>query len=197
MRYATSVLFCLAAVAAAQVRPDVPVLKAGVSVRMAATSHAVPVPAADLEGAQVVAVTSNGAVYFGVTRVGSEQLAQRLKGTARPVFLKADARLAWSGVAGVLDTIRGAGLPSATLLTDQPAKPGPARIMPPMGIAVNLGPAPAGVPVVEAPCAAAPAHAVAVKPAASATFADAVRTLDACHAPGAGPYLVTPHSPAR
>jgi len=71
----------LTSIASAVAQP--PALRAGVSVEMAATSHASPMPEADREDAVVVAVTAKGTVYYGITPVSPAELGRRSEEVCR------------------------------------------------------------------------------------------------------------------
>ncbi len=62
-------------------RAQTPALQQGVSVQMAMTNHAQPVPAADDQDAWVIAVTADGKLYFGAHPETSEGLLEKMKST--------------------------------------------------------------------------------------------------------------------
>lgn len=165
--------------------PRRPVLRAGVSVEMAATQHAVVMPQADEEDAQVVAVTIKGKVYLGITPLSPAELPAKVRG-GQPVYLKADARASYSVVAAVLDALRQAGFSTVSLLTSQLESPQPGHPAPPKGLTVRLAPA-AGAAAVE----------VQIRAPGSATYGDVVRVIDACRGTGAGVLLATPGTLAK
>ncbi|MBI4892353.1 MAG: hypothetical protein HY821_17145 [Acidobacteria bacterium] len=175
----------LAAGIAAQVDPYTPVLRPGVSVEMAVTKNAVPLPQADANDARVVAVTASGKVYLDVTAVRTEELASKLKGTAN-IFVKADSHAAFAVVYKVLEAMRQAGLDQPLLLTSQSGRPEAGRPVPPAGLAVHTG----------AAAGAGNAMQVALRAPALATFGDVVRIIDACRGERADVFLTIP-SPAR
>jgi len=115
----------------------------GVSVQMAVTTHAVPMPAADDEDAWVVAVTADGRLYFGTRLLTTDGLAEQMKVTPRRrdqnLYVKADARTPFAGVQKVLEVGRSAYFDAPVLLTSQPQQEvSPGTIVPPMGMAVHL-----------------------------------------------------------
>lgn len=165
--------------------PRRPVLRAGVSVELAGTQHAVAMPQADEEDAQVVAVTIKGKVYLGVTPLSPAELPAKVRG-GKPVYLKADARASYSVVAAVLHALRQAGFSTVSLLTAQQESPQPGHPVPPKGLAVRLAPA-AGAAAVE----------VHVRPAGSTAYGDVVRVIDACRGAGAGVLLASPGAVAE
>ncbi len=123
-----SLLTCLAG---AQESPKPP-LEKGVSVQMAAASHAVEMRAADEPGATVVAITAEGKVYAGIEPTQPDALS---RSSAQTVYVKADARAPFQVVLAVLDALRGK---SVALLTASPAGAGSANRVPPYGIKVAV-----------------------------------------------------------
>ena len=125
-----------------------PSLQKGVSVEMARTSNAVPMPDADNEGALIVSVTDGGAAYFGVDPITPSALIDKLKASLanrqRKFYLKADARVPYSDVTKVLEAALSAGIGVPMLLTAQPASAGPGAVEPPKGLSVLVA-APAGL----------------------------------------------------
>jgi biopolymer transport protein ExbD len=124
-------------------------LQQGVSVQLAVTSNAVPMPEADNEDAWIVAVTADGTLYFGIDPVSSSELADKMK--ARPrrrdqkLFIKADARAPFADVQRVLKAGREVAFEAPVLLTAQLVPPTPGTIVAPSGLEVLVGPAlPAG-----------------------------------------------------
>ena len=55
-------------------------LRQGISVQLAPTSNAAPMPDADDEGALIVTVTDNGSVYVGIDLTTPTALAEKLQG---------------------------------------------------------------------------------------------------------------------
>ena len=158
--------------------PRRPVLRAGVSVEMATTQHAVAVPQADEEDALVVAVTAKGRVYLGVTSLSPAELPAKVRG-GKQVYIKADSRAPYAEVARVLEALRQAGFAAPLLLTGQKDTPEPGRPLPPRGLEVHL-----------APGAETAAVEVRVRAAGSAAYGDVVRVIDACRGAGASVLLV-------
>jgi biopolymer transport protein ExbD len=121
-------------------------LQKGVSVQMAATSNALPMPDADREDAWIVAVTADGSVYFGIEPITPAALAEKIKaapsGGGKKLYIKADARTEYSKVVKVLEAAHAAGAEAPILLTSQPES-SKGGIVAPRGLQVLLGP-PAG-----------------------------------------------------
>jgi len=198
----------LAALLAAAIAAQPPALRKGVSVQMPLTANAVAMPDADLPDSLVVAVTSRGAVYLEVTPLTPAELPGKLKAqlTARPgrrLYLKADARTPYSTIAEVLDALRTAGVNAPILLTSQPNST-KASYAPPMGLEVQLTPAPGAAQSVTLKPGNSPAsdaelkqHArrdrpVVLHAVATAPFGDIVHAVDLCRALNATVFLSTP-----
>jgi len=119
-----------------------PALQPGISVEMAVTSHAVPVPEADRAEARIVTVTESGELYLGIDRVSVDGLFDAMR--TRPhdreqkLYVKADARATFARVSTVLEDGRKALFPKAILLTSQQGRPESGAIVPPMGLEVWL-----------------------------------------------------------
>ena len=118
-------------------------LQKGVSVQLATTSNAMPVPAADDQDAWVVAVTADGSLYFGADPMTPEGLDHWMKTNPRnreaKLYLKADARAQFAYVKTVLGAARSSYFEDVVLLTSQPGSPASGSIVPPRGIGVLLG----------------------------------------------------------
>ena len=101
-----------------------PQLRPGISVQMAAASHATATPDADSEDAVVVTITSAGKMYVGIKAATVADIAQI---RAKTVYVKADARANYQSVVNALDALQGH---STFLLTLSP-KASPGAITPP------------------------------------------------------------------
>jgi biopolymer transport protein ExbD len=127
-------------------------LQQGVSVQLAVTSNAVPMPEADNTDAWIVAVTADGTLYFGIDPVSPSELAEKMK--ARPrrrdqkLYVKADARARFADVEKVLKAGCEVAFEAPVLLTAQLVPPTSGTVVPPSGLEVLVGPAPAGVATV-------------------------------------------------
>jgi biopolymer transport protein ExbD len=151
MRYLP--LVCLVAATlvtrAAPVVAQSPVMQQGISVQLAVTSNAVPMPGADTEDALIVTVIKNGGMYFGIDPITSDVLAERLKSTQsnkpkKTLYIKADTRTLYLNVVKVLEAARSAGADSPILLTSQPESSKTRSWVVPKGLQVELDP-PAGM----------------------------------------------------
>ncbi len=110
-----------------------PVLRPGVSVKMAVARNAVEMRAADEQNATVVAVTAEGKLYIGVKPA---QLADLSKLSAQTVYVKADARTQYQTILDVLEALHGKRV---SLLTASPGNAEKGKILPPYGVDVRLG----------------------------------------------------------
>jgi biopolymer transport protein ExbD len=87
--------------------------------------HATPMPAALRDDAVEVVVGRDGAIYFGGTRVASEDLAEEIRqrlqsGAQHKVFLTVDQRARFGDLAIVLDEVRHAGVRDIAFLAEFP-----------------------------------------------------------------------------
>jgi biopolymer transport protein TolR len=119
-------------------------MRKGISVELAVTSNAAPMPDADQEDALIVSVSEDGTVYFGVEQISPAGLAEKVKGglsnrTEKKLYIKADARTPYANVVKVLDAVRTAGVEAPNLLTAQPDSPEPGTLVPPKGLEVFVG----------------------------------------------------------
>jgi biopolymer transport protein ExbD len=119
-------------------------MQRGVSVQLAVTNNATPMPEADNEDAWIVAVTAEGAIYFGTDPVAAASLADEMKRRPRKreqkLYVKADARAPFANVESVLEIGRTSLFESAVLLTTQAERPTPGAIVAPKGLEVWLSP---------------------------------------------------------
>jgi biopolymer transport protein ExbD len=120
-------------------------LRRGISVRLAATHNAVPMPDADQAGSVIVSVTRNGRVFLGIEPVSPAVLADSIKAgrprnSGKKSYIKADARAPYASVAKVLNAFRSAGDESIVLLTGQRVTLKTGTPAPPYGLAVLPGP---------------------------------------------------------
>ncbi|MGP0019226.1 MAG: ExbD/TolR family protein [Candidatus Sulfotelmatobacter sp.] len=120
-----------------------PALQRGISVQMAPSNHAMPMPEADQENAWIVTVTSDGQVYFGTDQVTVEGLAEQMKIHPRSrdakLYVKADAGAPFNSVRQVLHAARVDLFDDVVLLTAQPETAQPGTIVPPKGLDVWVG----------------------------------------------------------
>ncbi len=118
--------------------------QAGISVQMAATRHAFPVPDADRPDAWIVTVTADGHLYFGVEAVNPDDLTdalkKRLRNSANRLYIKADERAVFSNVKAALAAARSNCFKEPVLLTSQPRSAPEGAIVPPKGFMVRVMP---------------------------------------------------------
>ena len=101
-----------------------PMLQKGMSVDLATVSNPRDMPDADKDDAIIVAVTRDGNLYLGTTRISKEDLAGQIKDRIanrldKTVFVKSDGRAKYGDVVAAVDEIRSAGVDSLGLLTER------------------------------------------------------------------------------
>jgi len=130
-----------------------PAMRRGVSVQMAKTASATPMPDADNDDAWIVAVTADGRLFRGVKPVTPESLAEEMKTTPRHrdqgLYIKADARASFGYVEKALSAAKRDLFESAVLLTNQNETPALGRMVAPKGLEVLLTSAPSDAVVVQ------------------------------------------------
>jgi len=99
-------------------------LQHGRSVDMAPTDNPQPMPDADKEDAVLVAISRDGAIFFGSDKVSPDQLTDKVKDLItgrvdKTVYIKADRHAKYGMVAEVVDDVRSAGVDTLGLLTEQ------------------------------------------------------------------------------
>jgi biopolymer transport protein ExbD len=123
-------------------RSTAQVLQKGISVEMASTSSAVPVPDADKQGATIITVTETGKLYFGIDMVTLDELAEKLKALpsrhAQSLYIKADAKAPYAYVIKVLDLAHSARIERVTLLANQASEMRSGTPVSPLGIELQL-----------------------------------------------------------
>src|ERR1051325_11138023 len=123
-------------------------LQKGVSVQMAPTRSAAPMPAADNLDAWVVTITADGSLYFGADPMTADELTDWMKSHPRnreaKLYIKADARSPFAAVDKVLEIGRTMGFETPVLLTSQGEPTQPGTMVPPKGLEVLVGPIPGG-----------------------------------------------------
>lgn len=150
MKYVLEV--CLIALTAGTMAPSTaaqsPALQQGISVELAPTRHASPMPNADREDAFIVTVTANGSVYLGVNLITFPELADKARTTPfrrdQAIYIKADGRTPYATVLPVLEATRSGGLIPQVLLTSQSESTESGSIVPPEGLDVSVGSKPSG-----------------------------------------------------
>jgi biopolymer transport protein ExbD len=108
-----------------------PMLQKGVSVDMASAENAEKMPAADKDDAIIIAVTRDGGLFIGNTKVQLEDIKGQVKDQLsnqldKTVFVRSDARAKYGDVVKAVDEVRSAGVDNLGLLTQKiPPKNGP------------------------------------------------------------------------
>ena len=130
----------LAVTSAAQVQT--PPMRQGVSVQMARTANATPMPEADNEDAWVISVTADDRIFFGVKPVTPDELTEVMRQTPRHrdqnLYVKADARTSFGNLKPVLKAASGDWFQSAVLLTNQNETPALGKLVAPKGLPLIL-----------------------------------------------------------
>ena len=153
MKY--SLLVCLLVLTAVNVAPQAvaqsPALQQGVSVNMAVTTSAQPMPAADNLDAWIIAVTADGRLFFGIHPVSPAELMDQMKINPRRrtqnLYIKADARAKFADVKQALEAARVGQFAAPVLLTDQHESVQPGTMIPPKGLEVLLSQPAAAEPI--------------------------------------------------
>jgi biopolymer transport protein ExbD len=104
-----------------------PMLSKGVSVDLVKTINPIAMQNADKEDAILVAVTRNGDVFLGSSKLPPADLPGKVKDLLvgrldKTVFVKCDSRARYEKVVDVVDNLRAAGVDNIGLLTDLDAK---------------------------------------------------------------------------
>src|ERR1700756_5151646 len=101
-----------------------PMLQKGVSVDMASVNDPRDMQDADKDDAIIVAVTRDGTLYMGNTKIKKEEITGQIKDQIankldKTVYVKSDARAKYGDVVAVVDEIRSAGVDQLGLLTEK------------------------------------------------------------------------------
>jgi biopolymer transport protein ExbD len=120
-----------------------PAPQRGVSVKMAVTNNAAPMPDADNQNAWIVTAAANGSLYFGIDPVTRDGLLDVMIRTPRnreqKLYIKADARAQFASVKAALAVARSSNFEEVVLLASQPDSHDSGTVVPPKGIEVQLG----------------------------------------------------------
>lgn len=109
-----------------------PMLQKGVSVDMATVSDPRDMQDADKDDAIIVAVTRDGSLFLGNTKIAKEDITGQIKDRIankldKTVYVKSDARAKYGDVVAVVDEIRSAGVDSLGLLTEKTKSTNPQK----------------------------------------------------------------------
>jgi biopolymer transport protein ExbD len=104
-----------------------PMLQKTQHVDLAPTDNPHDMKDADKDDAIVVAITSDGTIYLGNTRINKEDLTGQIKDHIstrldKTVYVKSDARAKYGRVVEIIDEIRSAGVDQLGLLTEKNQK---------------------------------------------------------------------------
>jgi biopolymer transport protein ExbD/biopolymer transport protein TolR len=113
-----------------------PMLQKTQHVDLAPTDNPHDMKDADKDDAIVVAITSDGTIYLGNTRINKEDLTGQIKDHIstrldKTVYVKSDARAKYGRVVEIIDEIRSAGVDQLGLLTEKTQKASTAPRPPP------------------------------------------------------------------
>lgn len=143
-----------------------PALQKGISVQMAATSNATPMPAADNDDAWIITIGADGKLFFGTDLVNADALMNDVRIHPRKrdakLYIKADARAPFSSVYNVMKISRSAYFESVIFLTNQNETPALGKMISPQGLEVLISPPRASAVVVELHNSGQPQPAVKV-----------------------------------
>jgi biopolymer transport protein TolR len=135
------------------VQAQIPAMTKGVSVQMAKTVNASPMPEADNEDAWVVTITADGRLFFGTKLVTPEGLTEQMTATPRHrdqnLYIKADARTNFGNVENALKSAKIDGFEAPVLLTNQNETPSLGKLVAPKGLEVLVTSPPSDAVVVQ------------------------------------------------
>jgi biopolymer transport protein ExbD len=118
-------------------------MQKGISVQMAASNNAAPMPEADNANAWVVTVTADGTIYFGTDQVTADGLTEQMKihprNRSARLYVKADAEAPFSKVRQVLRAARADLFDDVVLLTSQPDSARTPATVQPEGLDIWIG----------------------------------------------------------
>ncbi len=101
-----------------------PMLSKGVSVDLVRTRNHIAMDEADQEDAILIAVTREGSVFLGRSRIEASELKTEVEDVIssridKTVYVKSDARASYERVVEVVNTLRSAGCDQVGLLTEK------------------------------------------------------------------------------
>jgi biopolymer transport protein TolR len=104
-----------------------PMLQKTHQVDLATVNDARDMKDADRDDAIVVAVTRDGSLYMGNTKINKEEITGQIKDRLankldKTVYVKSDARAKYGDVVSTVDEIRSAGVDQLGLLTEKAAR---------------------------------------------------------------------------
>jgi biopolymer transport protein ExbD/biopolymer transport protein TolR len=106
-----------------------PMLQKTHQVDLASVKNTRDMKDADKDDAIVVAVTRDGSLYMGNTKITKEEITGQIKDRLankldKTVYVKSDARAKYGDVVAIVDEIRSAGVDQLGLLTEKTQAPG-------------------------------------------------------------------------
>jgi biopolymer transport protein ExbD/biopolymer transport protein TolR len=115
-----------------------PMLQKGTSVDLAQVVNPREMQAADQDDAIILAVTRDGGIFLGSTKVLKEDITSKVRDLVstrldKTVFVKSDARAKYGVVVSVVDEVRAAGVDQLGLLTEKKEVTGRRPVPPPTG----------------------------------------------------------------
>jgi biopolymer transport protein ExbD/biopolymer transport protein TolR len=109
-----------------------PMFQPGVPVDLARVTNPIEMPNADKDNAVIVAITRDGNVFLGNTKMAGDDISSKVRDRItgsldKTVFIKCDARTKYGDVVRVVDKVRSSGVDNVGLLTDkiEPRTPTP------------------------------------------------------------------------
>jgi biopolymer transport protein ExbD len=145
MKCLLSVCLAVAAGVATHAINDVaqtPAPRKGISVQMAVTGNATPMPEADNADAWIVSIPADGQLYFGIDPVTPQELRKQLirhpRNTGQKLYIKADAQAPYGSLQKVLDAAGNAEFATPVLLVNQQGSVQPGTMVPPKGLEVLI-----------------------------------------------------------
>jgi biopolymer transport protein ExbD/biopolymer transport protein TolR len=113
-----------------------PMLSKGVSVDLVNTRNPIAMDEADKEDAVLVAITRDGSVFLGRTRLEGRDLGTQVSDVVsnridKTVYVKSDARAKYELVVDVVNILRSAGVDQVGLLTEKLQEQGAAGMATP------------------------------------------------------------------
>jgi biopolymer transport protein ExbD/biopolymer transport protein TolR len=113
-----------------------PMLQKGVSVDMAKADNAQDMQDADKDDAIIIAVTRDGNLYLGSSKIQLEEITGKVKDLIsnrldKTVFVRSDSRAKYGEVVKAVDEVRSAGVDHLGLLTEKIRGKGAATPPPP------------------------------------------------------------------
>lgn len=114
-----------------------PLLRNGPPVDMARVENPTDMPNADKDDAVVIAISRDGTIFLGNTKLPLRDLSSRVRDRIsgrldKTVFIKSDARAKYGDLVKLVDEVRTAGVDEVGLLTEKAdANRRAARLLPP------------------------------------------------------------------